>query len=275
MSDGRLLQVDAPADLWRSPGLPRGRVVPRLRGVRRRSTARRPRPLRDALGSPRRRGATSRWPRARSSSAGRGVAKGTVRGIASRRGRSEVRVEVDGIGAVTALGPVGGRWAARRRGRAGRRAGRARGPAALGSDRRRAASARPHLVDDDGQHDQHDHEPERAPLRPEQVDDEPRQHDAGDRDRRRGQPASRRPARTAAGTPRSATSTNTASDTALPTDASAPRLSTVTNSDHQRGRDQQPAVLPEPGAASRTPAGTSPSSASAAGQRRASCRASR
>ena len=30
--------------------------------------------------------------------------------MASRRGRSEVRVEVDGIGVVTALGPVGGRW---------------------------------------------------------------------------------------------------------------------------------------------------------------------
>jgi thiamine transport system ATP-binding protein len=38
------------------------------------------------------------------------VAKGIVRGVSSRRGRSEVRVEVDGIGAVTALGPVGGRW---------------------------------------------------------------------------------------------------------------------------------------------------------------------
>ena len=40
-----------------------------------------------------------------------GVAKGTVtqRRIPPRP--LQVRVEVDGIGAVTALGPVGGRWA--------------------------------------------------------------------------------------------------------------------------------------------------------------------
>lgn len=38
-------------------------------------------------------------------------AEGTVRGVTSRRGRSEVRVDVPGIGTVTALGPVGGSWA--------------------------------------------------------------------------------------------------------------------------------------------------------------------
>jgi len=36
-----------------------------------------------------------------------GAVKGTVLGVTSRRGRSEVRVDVDGIGAVTALAPVG------------------------------------------------------------------------------------------------------------------------------------------------------------------------
>jgi thiamine transport system ATP-binding protein len=38
------------------------------------------------------------------------VAKGAVRGVTSRRGRTEVRVDVDGVGLVTALGPVGSRW---------------------------------------------------------------------------------------------------------------------------------------------------------------------
>jgi thiamine transport system ATP-binding protein len=36
--------------------------------------------------------------------------KGAVRGVTSRRGRAEVRVDVEGIGLVTALGPVGSRW---------------------------------------------------------------------------------------------------------------------------------------------------------------------
>ena len=109
MDAGRLLQVDAPADAVAPAGVA-GEVaeflgyeafVP-LRQPRRRARCARP------LGVPAVARRRSRSPRARSSSAASGVAKGTVRGVSSRRGRSEVRVEVDGIGVVTALGPVGG-----------------------------------------------------------------------------------------------------------------------------------------------------------------------
>ena len=108
MAAGRLLQVDAPADLWIRPA---SREVASFLGYEAFVPLDSPAaaPLRDALDVP-----PSEATLALAEGAfvvGRtGVAKGTVRGISSRRGRSEVRVDVDGIGAVTALGPVGGRW---------------------------------------------------------------------------------------------------------------------------------------------------------------------
>ncbi|KQR17647.1 ABC transporter ATP-binding protein [Cellulomonas sp. Leaf334] len=110
MSTGRLLQVDAPADLWVRPAT---REVASFLGYEAFVPLDSPAaaPLRDALGVP-----PSSATLALAEGAfvvGRtGVAKGTVRGVSSRRGRSEVRVDVDGIGVVTALGPVGGRWSA-------------------------------------------------------------------------------------------------------------------------------------------------------------------
>ncbi|WP_246125521.1 ABC transporter ATP-binding protein [Cellulomonas xylanilytica] len=108
MSAGRLLQVDAPADLWVRPA---SREVASFLGYEAFVPLDTPAaaPLREALDVP-----PSAATLALAEGAfvvGRtGVAKGTVRGVSSRRGRSEVRVDVDGIGSVTALGPVGGRW---------------------------------------------------------------------------------------------------------------------------------------------------------------------
>lgn len=110
MSAGKLLQVDAPADLWSRPA---SREVASFLGYEAFVPLDSPAaaPLREAVGAP-----ASSATLALAEGAfvvGRsGVAKGTVRGVSSRRGRSEVRVEVDGIGVVTALGPVGGRWSA-------------------------------------------------------------------------------------------------------------------------------------------------------------------
>nr|WP_231505215.1 ABC transporter ATP-binding protein [Cellulomonas sp. URHE0023] len=110
MSGGRLLQVAAPAELWRSPV---SREVASFLGyeafvpVGAAAAA----PLREALGSRSVADATIALAEGAFVVGRAGAAKGTVTGVASRRGRSEVRVEVDGIGAVTALGPVGGRWA--------------------------------------------------------------------------------------------------------------------------------------------------------------------
>jgi thiamine transport system ATP-binding protein len=108
MSAGRLLQVDEPAALWTRPV---SREVASFLGYEAFVPLDGPAaaPLREALGV-----APSAATLALAEGAfvvdRAGVAKGTVRGISSRRGRSEVRVDVDGIGAVTALGPVGGRW---------------------------------------------------------------------------------------------------------------------------------------------------------------------
>ena len=110
MAAGHLLQVDAPADLWTRPA---SREVASFLGYEAfvaldGSAAA---PLRAALDVP-----PSSATLALAEGAfvvGRsGVTKGVVRGVSSRRGRSEVRVDVDGIGVVTALGPVGGRWSA-------------------------------------------------------------------------------------------------------------------------------------------------------------------
>jgi thiamine transport system ATP-binding protein len=108
MAAGRLLQVDEPASLWTRPAT---REVASFLGYEAFVPLDSPAaaPLRDALDV-----APSSATLALAEGAfvvdRAGVAKGTVRGISSRRGRSEVRVEVDGIGVVTALGPVGGRW---------------------------------------------------------------------------------------------------------------------------------------------------------------------
>lgn len=108
MAAGRLLQVDEPASLWTRPAT---REVASFLGYEAFVPLDSPAaaPLRDALDV-----APSAATLALAEGAfvvdRAGVAKGTVRGISSRRGRSEVRVEVDGIGVVTALGPVGGRW---------------------------------------------------------------------------------------------------------------------------------------------------------------------
>ena len=109
MAGGRLLQVAEPDDLWRSPV---SREVASFLGYEAfvPSDAAAAAPLREALGD--------RWRSASDIALAEGAfvvragaVKGSVVGVASRRGRSEVRVSVDGIGTVTALGPVGGRWA--------------------------------------------------------------------------------------------------------------------------------------------------------------------
>ncbi|KQY46635.1 ABC transporter [Cellulomonas sp. Root137] len=110
MAAGKLLQVDAPADLWSRPA---SREVASFLGYEAFVPLDSPAaaPLREAIGaepSP----ATLALAEGAFVVGRSGVAKGTVRGVSSRRGRSEVRVEVDGIGVVTALGPVGGRWSA-------------------------------------------------------------------------------------------------------------------------------------------------------------------
>ncbi|MDQ0375449.1 thiamine transport system ATP-binding protein [Cellulomonas humilata] len=109
MAAGRLLQVDAPADLWVRPA---SREVAAFLGYEAFVPLDSPAaaPLRDALDVPPS-GATLALAEGAFVVGRTGVAKGTVRGVSSRRGRSEVRVDVDGIGVVTALGPVGGRWA--------------------------------------------------------------------------------------------------------------------------------------------------------------------
>lgn len=115
MRAGRLLQVDAPADLWRRP---RSRDVAEFLGyeafVDASSAAAEPlvtalaRDLRDddvvALAE----GAFV--VRTGGGSGDLDAVKGEVRAVTSRRGRSEVRVDVDGIGTVTALAPVGARF---------------------------------------------------------------------------------------------------------------------------------------------------------------------
>ncbi|WP_146846895.1 ABC transporter ATP-binding protein [Cellulomonas terrae] len=110
MSAGRLLQVDAPAELWVRPAT---REVASFLGYEAFVPLDSPAaaPLRDALGVPPS-GATLALAEGAFVVGRSGVAKGVVRGVSSRRGRSEVRVDVDGIGVVTALGPVGGRWSA-------------------------------------------------------------------------------------------------------------------------------------------------------------------
>ncbi|MDM7854849.1 ABC transporter ATP-binding protein [Cellulomonas alba] len=123
MHAGRLLRLAPPDELWRAPG---DRDVAAFLGyeafvdVAAPSAA----PLLAALGA--------RAPRpqdapgavvalaegafvvtrdaAREDIGGAAGLKGVVRGVTSRRGRSEVRVDVDGVGAVTALAPVGARW---------------------------------------------------------------------------------------------------------------------------------------------------------------------
>jgi thiamine transport system ATP-binding protein len=136
MQAGRLLRIAAPDELWRAPG---SREVAAFLGYEAflDVAALAAVPLLDALGdrAPRPGGAgavvalaegafvvTRDHPAgagagAASAAAGRAEAagssaalKGTVRAVTSRRGRSEVRVDVDGVGAVTALGPVGARW---------------------------------------------------------------------------------------------------------------------------------------------------------------------
>ncbi|WP_081861737.1 ABC transporter ATP-binding protein [Cellulomonas sp. HZM] len=145
MSRGALLQVDAPADLWRAPA---SREVARFLGYEAFVRASSAPVLADALRArraiPGARGtggpgpavvsadrdvpglADRDAPRVHGFAPGadpelalaegafvvaRGddeaVAKGTVLATTSRRGRTEVRVEVDGIGAVTALAPAG------------------------------------------------------------------------------------------------------------------------------------------------------------------------
>ncbi len=108
MAAGWLLQVDAPADLWVRPA---SREVASFLGYEAFVPLDSPAaaPLRDALDVPPS-GATLALAEGAFVVGRTGVAKGTVRGVSSRRGRSEVRVDVDGIGVVTALGPVGGRW---------------------------------------------------------------------------------------------------------------------------------------------------------------------
>ncbi|MGY4644807.1 ABC transporter ATP-binding protein [Cellulomonas sp. URHB0016] len=114
MSAGRLLQVDAPADLWRRPA---SRAVAEFLGYEAFVVASSAAagPLTRALGRDLHaddvlalgegafvvRAGTSDLP---------DTVKGEVRAVTSRRGRSEVRVEVDGIGTVTALAPVGARF---------------------------------------------------------------------------------------------------------------------------------------------------------------------
>ena len=108
MAAGRLLQVDEPASLWTRPAT---REVASFLGYEAFVPLDSPAaaPLRDALDvAPA--SATLALAEGAFVVDRAGVAKGTVRGISSRRGRSEVRIEVDGIGVITALGPVGGRW---------------------------------------------------------------------------------------------------------------------------------------------------------------------
>ncbi len=116
MADGRLLQVAAPAELWRAPA---SREVARFLGYEAFVPAgSAPRELlvaaEDLVGGPRHavlalaEGAYV----VVGLDSGRASATGTVRGVASRRGRAEVRVLVDGVGEVTALARAGSAWEA-------------------------------------------------------------------------------------------------------------------------------------------------------------------
>jgi thiamine transport system ATP-binding protein len=115
MSAGRLLQVDAPADLWRRPAT---RPVAEFLGyeafVVAGSAA--AAPLVAALAAPDLRDddvlalAEGAFVVRTAAGASSDAVKGEVRGVTSRRGRSEVRVDVEGIGTVTALAPVGARF---------------------------------------------------------------------------------------------------------------------------------------------------------------------
>ncbi|HWJ84106.1 MAG TPA: ABC transporter ATP-binding protein, partial [Cellulomonas sp.] len=110
LADGRLLQVDTPPDLWRRPA---SHEVARFLGYEAFVPAASPAaaPLLAAT-EPRPGAVLALAEGAFVAGSVDPVAKGTVLGITSRRGRSEVRVDVPGIGPVTALGPVGARWAA-------------------------------------------------------------------------------------------------------------------------------------------------------------------
>ena len=108
LADGRLLQVDAPADLWRRPA---SREVASFLGYEAFVPVDDPAAAALLAAAPRD-GAVLALAEGAFVVSGDGALKGTVRGTTSRRGRTEVRVDVPGIGPVTALGPVGTRWEA-------------------------------------------------------------------------------------------------------------------------------------------------------------------
>ncbi|GIG23443.1 ABC transporter [Cellulomonas chitinilytica] len=113
MRAGRLLQVDAPADLWRRP---RSREVAEFLGYEAfvAASSRAADPLTAALARDLRDDDVVALAEGafvvRTGGGDPDAVKGEVRGVTSRRGRSEVRVDVDGIGTVTALAPVGARF---------------------------------------------------------------------------------------------------------------------------------------------------------------------
>lgn len=118
MDHGRLLQVGTPADLWQRPA---DRRVAAFLGYEAfvPVTAPAADPLVRALGERAARdGAVVALaegafvvervaPAGVVGAVGADGVKGVVLGVTSRRGRSEVRVDVDGVGTVTALAPVG------------------------------------------------------------------------------------------------------------------------------------------------------------------------
>lgn len=130
LSSGRLLQVATPAELWQRPAsvevarfLGYEAFVPadapaaaalRVRGIATASThavgGRAGGVSDQVLGSAEGRTIALAEGAFVVSGSAEPVAHGRVLGVTSRRGRSEVHVDVPGIGAVTALGPVGGRW---------------------------------------------------------------------------------------------------------------------------------------------------------------------
>jgi thiamine transport system ATP-binding protein len=109
LADGRLLQVDAPADLWRRPA---SREVAAFLGYEAFVAVDDPAAAVLLAAAPRDGSVLALAEGAFVVVAGDATLKGTVRGTTSRRGRTEVRVDVPGIGSVTALGPVGARWSA-------------------------------------------------------------------------------------------------------------------------------------------------------------------
>ncbi|MDM7829944.1 ABC transporter ATP-binding protein [Cellulomonas sp. MW9] len=108
LADGRLLQVDTPPELWLRPA---SREVARFLGYEAFVPVGDPAaaPLLAATG-PRSGSVLALAEGAFVVTPGDTAAKGTVLGVTSRRGRSEVRVDVPGVGPVTALAPVGARW---------------------------------------------------------------------------------------------------------------------------------------------------------------------